>query len=73
MKQEIEIACLLQNKSVYQNSHSEDLAQAANQQWSSKTADVQATLEKAKETVCAACGLRPNVLVVGAAVLSKFA
>lgn len=71
LKQELEIARLLQNKAVYQSGHSEDLASTAEKQWSSETADVQEALEKAKETVRAACGLRPNVLVVGPAVLSK--
>lgn len=71
LKQEIEIARLIQSKSVYQSGHTLDLSAAAEKQWSHDKSDVQEALETAKETVRAACGVRPNVLVVGAKVLSK--
>lgn len=71
LKQELEIARLIQSKSVYQSGHTEDLASAAEKQWSHEQSDVQEALEKAKEKVRAACGIRPNILVVGAQVLSK--
>lgn len=69
LKQEIEIARLIQSKSVYQSGLTEDLT--AEKQWTHEKADIQEQFEKAKEAVRAACGVRPNVLVVGAAVLSK--
>lgn len=71
LKQEIEIARLIQAKSSYQSGQTEDLSSAPDTKWSSDKSDVQEALEKAKETVRAACGIRPTVLVVGAAVLSK--
>lgn len=67
LAQEIETAALLQNKSVYQSGHSKDLASA--KQWSADDADPLVELAQAKEVVRAACGVRPNVLVVGAPVL----
>lgn len=71
LKQELEIARLIQDKSVYQSGHVEDLAQKATSQWTHADSDVQELLETAKEKVRAACGIRPNILVVGAQVLSK--
>ena len=71
LKQELQIARLIQDKSVYQSGQTEDLSSAPDSQWSSDKSDVQEALEKAKETVRAACGIRPTVLVVGAQVLSK--
>lgn len=71
LKQELEIARLIQDKGVYQSGHSEDLASTAEKQWSHEKSDVQEAIETAKEKVRAACGIRPNVLVVGAQVLSK--
>lgn len=71
LKQELEIARLIQDKGVYQSGHSEDLASTAEKQWSHAQSDVQEAIEAAKEKVRAACGIRPNVLVVGAQVLSK--
>lgn len=71
LKQELEIARLIQDKSVYQSGHTEDLSSAAEKQWTHEKADVQEALEAAKEKVRAACGIRPNILVVGAQVLSK--
>lgn len=71
LKQELEIARLIQDKSAYQSGHTVDLSSTAEKQWSHASSDVQKALEEAKETVRAACGIRPNVLVVGPAVLSK--
>lgn len=71
LKQELEIARLIQDKGVYQSGHSEDLASTAEKQWSHAQSDVQEAIETAKEKVRAACGIRPTVLVVGAQVLSK--
>lgn len=71
LKQELEIARLIQDKGVYQSGHSEDLASTAEKQWSHAQSDVQEAIEAAKEKVRAACGIRPTVLVVGAQVLSK--
>ena len=71
LKQEIEIARLIQSKNVYQSGHTDDLSASPDKLWTSEKSDVQEDLEKAKEKVRAACGLRPNILVVGAQVLSK--
>lgn len=68
LRQEIETAALLQNKSAYQSGFSRDLA--ATQKWSDKNSDPLADIETARETVRAGCGVRPSVLVVGASVLS---
>lgn len=68
LRQEIETATLLQNKSVYQSGHSKDLASAT--QWSADSSNPLMDIETARETVRAACGVRPGVLVVGASVLS---
>lgn len=71
LKQELEIARLIQDKSVYAKGHTEDLASEEAKKWSNDASDIQTQLEKAKEIVRAACGIRPNVLVVGPQVLSK--
>ena len=68
LRQEIETAALLQNKSAYQSGFSKDLS--ATQKWSDKNSDPLADIETARETVRAGCGVRPSVLVVGASVLS---
>ncbi|HFC8543201.1 TPA: hypothetical protein ACFP4Q_001329 [Neisseria weaveri] len=71
LKQELETARLIQDKSVYQSGHVEDLSQKATSQWTHAESDVQELLENAKETVRKSCGIRPNILVVGPQVLSK--
>lgn len=69
LRQEIETAALLQAKSAYQSGHTKDLA--ATEKWSADNSDPLADIESARETVRAACGVRPGVLVVGASVLSQ--
>lgn len=69
LRQEIETAALLQAKSAYQSGHTKDLA--ATKKWSADDSDPLADIESARETVRAACGVRPGVLVVGASVLSQ--
>lgn len=69
LRQEIETAALLQAKSAYQSGHTKDLA--ATKKWSADNSDPLADIESARETVRAACGVRPGVLVVGASVLSQ--
>ena len=68
LRQEIETAALLQAKSAYQSGHTKDLT--ATKQWSAEDSNPLADIETARETVRAACGVRPSVLVVGASVLS---
>lgn len=68
LRQEIETARLLQTKSVYQSGHSLDLT--STKKWSAMDSDPVTDIENARETVRAACGVRPSVLVVGASVLS---
>jgi len=69
LRQELEIAALIQAKPTYESGHSKDLS--ATKQWSDDTSDVQADIANAREVVRAACGVRPNVLVLGASVYSK--
>lgn len=69
LKQEIEIAKLIQTRDSYTSGHHKDLASAT--QWSTGTSDPQEDIANAKETVRAACGVKPNVLVVGASVLHQ--
>ena len=69
LRQEIETAALLQAKSAYQSGHTKDLA--ATKKWSADNSDPLSDIESARETVRAACGVRPGVLVVGASVLSQ--
>ena len=69
LRQEIETAALLQAKSAYQSGHTKDLA--ATKKWSADNSDPLADIESARETVRAACGVRPGVLVVGDSVLSQ--
>lgn len=69
LRQETETAALLQAKSAYQSGHTKDLA--ATKKWSADNSDPLADIESARETVRAACGVRPGVLVVGASVLSQ--
>ena len=69
LKQEIEITRLIQTRDSYTSGHSKDLASAT--QWSTGTSDPQEDIANAKETVRAACGVKPNVLVVGASVLHQ--
>ena len=67
LRQELDIARLIQDKTVYQSGLSLDLSTA--KQWSAADSDPQKNIADAKESVRAACGARPNVLVVGASVL----
>ncbi|MDK4544765.1 hypothetical protein QG085_04865 [Kingella kingae] len=71
LRQEIEIATLLQDKAAYESGHHKDLSAAT--KWSVDTADPVKDVADAKEVVRAACGVRPNVLVLGAAVAHKLA
>lgn len=66
LRQEIEAATLLQSKSVYENGHSKDLSLTT--KWSDANANPVKDVADAKEVVRAACGVRPNVLVLGASV-----
>ena len=66
LRQEVETAALLQNRAVYESGHHKDLS--ATTQWSNANANPIKDIADAKETVRAACGVRPNVLVLGAKV-----
>lgn len=68
LRQELETAALLQSKSAYQSGHTKDLSAAV--QWGAENSDPLDDIESARETVRAACGVRPSVLVVGGSVLS---
>ena len=67
LRQEIETAKLVTSKAAYQSGHSQDLANT--KKWSDGTSDPMEDIANAKETVRAACGVSPRVLVVGARVL----
>ena len=67
LRQEIETAALVTSKATYQSGHSKDLS--ATKQWSDDASDPMEEIANAKETVRAACGVVPRVLVVGASVL----
>lgn len=71
LKQEIETATLLQSKNAYENGHYQDLSTAT--KWSVDTAEPVKDIANAKEVVRAACGVSPNVLVLGATVAHKLA
>lgn len=72
LRQEIETATLLQSKAAYESGHYKDLSAA--HKWSDYTnSDPVKDVAEAKETVRAACGVKPNVLVLGAAVAHKLA
>ncbi len=74
LRQEIETATLLQSKAAYESGHYKDLSAAI--KWSDYTntdGDPVKDVAEAKEVVRAACGVRPNVLVLGAAVAHKLA
>lgn len=66
LRQEVETAALLQNRAAYESGHYKDLS--ATTQWSNANANPIKDIADAKETVRAACGVRPNVLVLGAKV-----
>lgn len=66
LRQEVETAALLQNRATYESGHHKDLSAAT--QWSNANANPIKDIADAKETVRAACGVRPNVLVLGAKV-----
>ena len=66
LRQEIETATLLQSKATYESGHYKDLSAAT--KWSDKTANPIKDIADAKEVVRAACGMCPNVLVLGASV-----
>lgn len=69
LRQEVEIARLFQNQSSYAAGHYKDLSSTT--RWSDSGSDVQTDIAAAKETVRAACGITPNVLVMGASVFHK--
>ncbi len=71
LRQEIETATLLQSKDAYESGHYRDLSAAT--KWSEDTADPVKDIADAKEVVRAACGVKPNVLVLGATVAHKLA
>lgn len=72
LRQEIETATLLQDKNAYESGHYKDLSAA--HKWSDYTnSDPVKDVAEAKETVRAACGVKPNVLILGAAVAHKLA
>ena len=66
LRQELETAALLQAKQSYESGHYKDLSAAT--QWSDANANPVKDVADAKETVRAACGVKPNVLVMGASV-----
>ena len=66
LRQELETAALLQSKQSYESGHYKDLSAAT--QWSDANANPVKDVADAKETVRAACGVKPNVLVLGASV-----
>ena len=66
LRQELETAALLQAKQSYESGHYKDLSAAT--QWSDANANPVKDVADAKETVRAACGVKPNVLVLGASV-----
>lgn len=68
LRQEADIARLVQSSSVYAVGHTKDAASA---KWSGADADVQIDIDNAKEVVRAACGVAPKTLVLGGAVYSK--
>lgn len=71
LRQEMEAATLLQSKTVYESGHSQDLS--LTKKWSDKTADPVKDVANAREVVRAACGVKPNVLVLGASVAHALA
>ena len=66
LRQELEAAALLQARQSYESGHYKDLSAAT--QWSDANANPVKDVADAKETVRAACGVKPNVLVLGASV-----
>ncbi|XXQ69001.1 hypothetical protein ACKLNO_03850 [Neisseriaceae bacterium B1] len=67
LRQEVETATLLQSKNTYESGHYQDLSAA--HKWSDYTnSDPVKDIANAKNTVRAACGTRPNMLVLGASV-----
>lgn len=69
LRQELDVARLIQDKTTYATGLSETLA--ADAQWSTEASDPQAAIANAKEQVRAQCGQNPNVLVMGSAVLKS--
>lgn len=65
LRQEREIAHLIQSKASYLPSHVKD---ASASKWSATGTDIQEMIATAKETVRQSCGVKPNVLVLGASV-----
>lgn len=66
LRQEVDIAKLVQAKSSYHGSLSKDLS--STKQWSDDTSTPIKDIGEAKEAVRAQCGETPNVLVLGASV-----
>lgn len=69
LKQELQIARLVQNKSSYHSALHKDLS--SGKQWHEGDATPIQDIEAAKESVRSQCGEKPNVLVLGASVYSK--
>lgn len=68
LRQELDIARLIQTPSVYASGLSTTVAAAA--QWSAPNSDPQRAISDAKESVRKACGQKPNVMVIGASVFN---
>lgn len=68
LRQEIQIAKMVQTKSVYGKDLSTTLT--GDNQWSSDKANPQKAVSNAKESVRLRTGQKPNIMVIGAAVLN---
>lgn len=67
LRQELQIARLIQTKSVYATGLSETVT--SDDQWSSPNSDPMRAIADKKELVRKSCGANPNVLTLGASVL----
>ena len=68
LRQELDIARLLQNKTTYQTGLTTDLS--SGKQWSAADSDPLTDIVNAKEKVRAECGQKPNIMVMGASVMN---
>lgn len=68
LRQEAEIARLIQNKSVYANTHHKDFASA---KWTADDSDIQTIIDDAKEKVRLATGVTPKTLVLSGQVYAQ--
>lgn len=69
LRQELDVARLLQDRTTYGTGLSADLSNDPATQWDSAGSDPQKAIAEAKEQVRLQCGQNPNVLVMGASVL----